>query len=304
MAKVKSTSLADLNFSMGNTSNDDTQVREQENLEHSQIAKTDAPIIEQSHKVYKLVDTKIKGRVHIGGVDEAINPKTNKPERIWLISGTNSIWASDLVETLKDKDYVAMNRRSLTFESGILRVPTWDLLAIEWINHCKHLIDNPSRRTGSKFEFFEYDPQKQQRQALEREMLELEMVGKASQLPNDKVRKMASYFNISFNDDLGFPKTDDGIKRELMMYAKRNPVKFQNNLDSKEVEVSFLIKKAIISAIIDLGGSEGNASWSKTGKIICKVPLSRKPYEYLLELAMTNSEDGRNFLEELERLVK
>ena len=89
-----------------------------------------------------------------------------------------------------------------------------------------------------------------------------------------------------------------------MMYAKRNPLKFEANLDSKEVEVAYLIKKAIIEATIDLGGGEGNVSWSKTGKGICKVPLSRKPYEYLLEYAMTNSDEGRNFLEELERIVK
>ena len=304
MAKQqRSTSLADLNFSMGNSV--ENKEREQINFEHSQIAKSDAPVIvEQSHKVYKLVNTKIKGRVHIGGVDDAINPKTNKPERIWLLSGASSIWSSDLVETLKDKDFVSMNRRSLTFESGILRIPTWDSIAIEFINNCTHLIDNPTRRTGSKFEFFEYDPQKQQKQALDREMLELEMVGLASQLTMDKARKLASFFNIPFNDDLGFPKTDNGIKKELMMYAKRNPLKFEANLDSKEVEVAYLIKKAIIEATIDLGGGEGNVSWSKTGKGICKVPLSRKPYEYLLEYAMTNSDEGRNFLEELERIVK
>jgi hypothetical protein len=298
----KSTTLADLNFSMGQTV--ENVEREQVNFEHSQIAKNDAPVIEQSHKVYKLVNTKIKGRVHIGGVDEAVNPKTKMPERIWLLSGVHSIWATDLVETLKDKDYVSMNRRSLTFESGILRIPTWDTLAIEWINNCTHLIDNPSRRTGSKFEFFEYDPQKQQKQALDREMLELEMVGLASQLPNEKARKLASFFNIPFNDDLGFPKTDSGIKKELMMYAKRNPLKFQANLDSKEVEVAYLIKKGIIEATIDLGGGEGIVSWSKTGKAICRVPLSRSPYEYLLEYATTNSDEGRLFLEELERLVK
>ena len=79
MAKgQRSTSLADLNFSMGNSV--ENKEREQINFEHSQIAKSDAPVIvEQSHKVYKLVNTKIKGRVHIGGVDDAINPKTNKP---------------------------------------------------------------------------------------------------------------------------------------------------------------------------------------------------------------------------------
>lgn len=298
----KSTSINDVNFSMHG--HDESAVeRELLSIEHSGIAMASAPIVESEYVVFKLVDTKRKGRVYIDGIDDVINPETGRQERIWLLSGTSTIWSTQLVDILSDKDYVRNNRKSLQFESGILRVPRWDALTLDFIRNCRHLIDNPKRRSGSKTEFFEYDPAKQQKVALEREMLELDMATEAKVIPMEKARKLASFFGIVLFDELGFPKTDDGIRRELMMFAKKNPILFQKNLNSKEVEVAYLVRKGILDAKIDLGGENGNTSWAN-GRIICKVPLSRKAYEYLIELAMTNSQEGKEFLEELEKQVK
>lgn len=270
--------------------------------EIAQIAMQGSKSLESEYIIYKLVDTKRKGRVYIDGIDDIINPKTNKMERIWLISGANSIWGSELVEVLKDKDYIRSNRRSLQFESGVLRVPSWDTLTIEFIKNCRHLIDNPNRRTGSKLEFFEYNPIKQQQAALDKEMLEMDMAIEASKMDIVKARKLAHFFGIIFYDELGQPKTDDGIRRELMLFAKRDPNKFKANLDSKEVEIAYLVKKAILDAKIDLGNSSGNMMWANGG-LIGKIPANRKPQEYLVELALTNNDTGRTFLEQLNRVM-
>jgi hypothetical protein len=124
----------------------------------------------------------------------------------------------------------------------------------------------------------------------------------AKLMPIEKAKKLAVYFNITLSDEYGFAKTDDGIKRELMIFAKRNPELFKRNLDSKEVEIAYLIRKAITDATIDLGGSDGTIMWAATKRVICRLPLSRKAYEYLVELALTNSDDGNTFLQDLERL--
>lgn len=278
--------------------------------EISQIAMESAPKIAEDYVIYKLVKTNKKGRVYIDGIDDVINPKTitkenpkGRMERIWLLSGANSIWANDLVEVLKDKDYVRQNRKSLQFEGGVLRVPKWDTLTLDFIHNCRHLIDNPNRRTGSKMEFFEYNPAKQQEAALRKEMLEIEMAIEASKMDIIKARKLASFFGIVFFDDLGEPKSDDGIRKDLMLFAKRQPVKFKQNLESKEVEIAFLIKKAITGSHIDLGSGNGMVSWA-TGGQIARIPISQKPHEYLLTLAMTNSEEGKAFLEQLQRVIK
>lgn len=299
MAKLK-----DVQMSMGTFQDPSEQVDVAQEL--ANIAMQNATKLEEEYVIYKLVDTKRKGRLYIDGIDDDIlNPKTKSRERIWLLSGTSSIWSTDLVEQLKDKDFVRNNRRSLQFESGILRVPKWDERMLEFIKNCRHLIDNPNRRTGSKFEFFEYNPAKQQAEALKKEMLEIDMAIAAKEMPIEKARKLASFLGIIFYDELGQPKTDDGIRRELMLFAKRDPKRFQANLESKEVEISYLVKKAIIEAKIDIGGSGGNVTWANGG-FIAKVPSARKNeiHEYLVELAMTNSDEGKSFLDMLNSKIK
>lgn len=292
--------LADVQMSQGGLS-ESASIQQ----EISNIAVKDAKAPESQYVIYKLVNTNRKGRVYVDGIDDDIlNPKTGKRERIWLLSGSSSIWSTDLVEQLKDKDWVRNNRRSIIFEGGIVRVPKWDERQLEFIKNCRHLIDNPSRRTGSKFEFFEYNPKKQQEAALKKEMLELDMAMAVKDMDITKVKKLASFFGVIFYDELGEPKSDEGIRRELMLVAKRNPENFQKHLESKEVEIAYLVKKAIIDNKIDLGGNNGNAIWAKNNGLIGKIPLSRKPHEYLVELAMTNSEEGRTFLDQLQNLVK
>jgi hypothetical protein len=304
MARKKdSVTTQDIQFSLSGESDAGEISPFPSEAEHSQIAQAGATEPQHEYKIFKLVNTKKKGRVHIDGIDDVVNPETGKLERIILIAGTPSIWAKDLVETLKDKDYVRQNRRSLTFEGGVLRVPTWDTQALEWIRHCRHCIDNPKRRSGSKFEFFEYNPQKQQEAALKREMLSIDMAIAAKDMEEEKMKKLASYLGVGFIDEIGRPKSPDGIRRELMLRAKNDPEKFQKLIGSKEVEVAYLVTKAILDAKVDLGGIGGNVTWAGTGGFICKVPLSRKPKEYLIELALTNSNEGRAFLDQLQHMI-
>jgi hypothetical protein len=300
--KSASVTTQDINFSLSGES-DSGSISPFPADEAAQIARADASEPQHEFVIYKLVNTKKKGRVHIDGIDDIINPATGKLERIILIAGAPSIWAKDLVELLKDKDYVRQNRRSLTFENGVLRVPSWDTQALEWIRHCRHCIDNPSRRSGSKFEFFEYNPRKQEEAAMKREMLSLDMAIAAKEMEEEKMRKLASFLGIGFIDDLGRAKSAEGIRRELMLRAKNDPEKFQKLIGSKEVEVAYLVTRAIIDAKIDLGGASGSVVWSGNGGFIAKVPLSRKPKEYLIELALSHSEEGRKFLDGLQHMI-
>lgn len=266
---------------------------------------TETQPVAQQYVIFKLAGNKRNGRVYIDGIDDAVlNPKTGKRERIWLLNSADSIWQSDLIELIKDKDFMRRNRRSLLFENGVCRVPLWDDRALEFARACRHNIGSKDRRSGSKYEFIEYDPIKQQEAALEKEYFEIEMVIKAKEMPADKMKKLANFMGVVFNDDLGQYKGDDGIRRELIIRAKRDPKNFEKYIDSKEVEVAYLVKKAIIDAKIDLTAQGGNALWAGNGGFIAKIPMTRKPNEYLTELAMTNSEEGRNFMEQLEKIIK
>lgn len=258
---------------------------------------------DKQYHIFRLVKKK-KGRTHIDGVCDAVmNPNTGKRERIWLLNGVDSIWQSDLVEQLKDKEVRNRNRRSLIFEDGICRIPVHDDRALEFARvNTKNV--GKKRGGNGKFDYYEYDAAAEQQERLKTQMLKIDMVIKAKEMPSEKMRKLASFLGIVFYDELGQPKGDDGIRSELMIRADNNPVLFSKYIDSREVEVAFMVKRAILDAKIDLTAQSGNAIWAGGKGFIAKIPATRKAHEYLTELAMTNSDEGRSFLEQLETMVR
>ena len=258
---------------------------------------------EHKYHIFRLVKKK-KGRTYVDGIcDNATNPTTKKRERIYLINGSHSIWQSELGDLLKDKEYMRTNRRSLVFENGVCRIPSWDDRALEYARaNTKNV--GKLRSGNGKFDYYEYDAAAEQAARLERQMLKINMVIKAKEMPEAKMTQLASFLGISFVDELGMPKGSEGIRAELMIKADNHPELFEKYIDSEEVSVQYMVKKAIIEAKIDLTGQAGNALWSGGKGFIAKIPAGRKPYEYLTELAMTNSDEGRRFKEQLADFTK
>lgn len=251
---------------------------------------------------FKLTNSNKKGGTYIPNIDDVVNPKTGKVERIRLLAGVDTIWLKEQKDL--SPDYVRQNARSLVFPRGakIMRIPTWDTTALEFARVCRHNVGNPDRKTGSKFEFFEYNPAKEQEEALKKELFELEMAMEAQKQPVDKMRKHAYYLGVNFVDELGNAKTDEGVRREYMLIAKRNPSLFQKTLNSKDVELNYQIKKAILDSKIDLGRIVGSAYWG-TGGFIARIPQGRKPVEYLVEFATQNTDESKQFCEQLKTIV-
>jgi hypothetical protein len=278
-----------------------------EQEEISMYAVQDVPKQETTkYHIFKLVDTKKQGGTYIPNIDDVINPATGREERMRLLVGVDSVWIKD--QKNLDPDYIRQNAKSLSFPRGakILRIPDWDKTSLEFARLCRHNIGSPNRKTGSKFEFFEYDPAKQAAEALERESLEIDMAIIARQLDETSLRKYISFLNIRMHDDIGELKTIDSLRKELMLYAKRNPKQFQDlvNNKSKEVEINYLIRKGIIQAKIDIASKPGRAFWSNGGGLIGVIPTSRQPLEYLTELALTNTEEGRQFQQQVKDNIK
>lgn len=271
--------------------------------EVSNWAAIDAPRNEEEFIIFKLVDNTKEGGVHIHGVDDVVNPKTGAVERIRCLSGIDTIWMKEQKDV--SAEYVKQNQRTFSFHRGakILRIPKSDKSGLEFLSLTRHNIGSPNRKTGSRYEFFEYNPAKQQQEALNKEMLEIEMAIEASKEPVESMRKHANYLGIQAFDEFGVAKKDDGIRREYILAAKRNPKRFKDTRGSKAVEVSYLIKKAISDNLIDLGGHSGEVRWSAGGSV-CVVPVGRNTHEYLVELALnTTSEDGKRFLSQLQDSV-
>jgi hypothetical protein len=254
--------------------------------------------------VFKLVSNTRKGGVHVPGIDDVVNPNTGKMERIRLLSGVDTIWLKEQKDVTPE--YAKMNQRNLSFVRGtkILRIPEWDNTALEFARLTKHNVGSPSNKTGSQFEFYEYNPAREAEELMKREILELEMAILAKGMSSEKMRKHAAFLGIRLIDDLGMTKGEEALRREYMLEAKRRPEHFQRTVDSKEVELSWLIKRAIIDGKVEIARQKGQVYWAQGGGLIGVFPKTENPENYLINLALSNTQEGNDFKEQLQRIVQ
>lgn len=261
---------------------------------------------EPDYVIFKLVNTKRVGGVRIPNIDDVINPETKQVERMRLLAGEPRIWQKDQKDI--PKDFIDKNSRSLAFPRGmkVLRIPKWDKAALEFARLSRHNISGVNGVPGTSFSFFEYNPKKQAEEALETELLEIEMGVLASQLPMEKIKKLVSFLKIRVFDDVGEAIGDEAMKRQVMLYAKRYPKEFKNLVDNKqkEIEISFLVRKAVNANLIDVSTQPGRAFWANGGGLIGVIPNNKEVKEYLIDLALTNTEDGRSFQDKLMVVMK
>lgn len=257
--------------------------------------------------IFKLVDTKKRGGTHIPNIDDVVNPDTGKEERMRLLVGVPDIWVKD--QKHLDADYVRQNAKSLHFPRGtkVLRIPETDAAMLTFARLTRHNVKGVNGWPGSKFGFFEYDAAKEAQTALDKELLELEMAILVKGLTNDQVKKYMTFLKMPMYDQVsGEVKNPDLLKRELMLYAKRQPEQFEKLVKerTKEIDISSLVNNMILDEKIDIGSQPGRAFWAKGGGLIGVIPKGRLAKEYLTELAMTNTEDGRTFLNQLQENSK
>ena len=256
---------------------------------------------EQINVIFKLVKSK-RGRTRIDGIcNNVLNPKTQRRERIWLLMGADSIWQSELTEQLKDKKYVEKNRYSLTFENGKCVIPIINDRELEYAR--VHTFNVGKRRNGAgKFDFYEFDPLEEQKMRYEHQLTKIKTIQLISNMEEGAMKKLALYLGIKPTDEeLGLPKSMDGIRTELLIRADTQPDIVNRWIGKPEVEFSYMIRRAIIEAKIDLANN--SAMWASGKGFIAKIPQTRKPLEYLTELAMTNSKEGKQFKEQLETII-
>lgn len=301
MARPKGgTSLSTIQNTMLGDAGVDLQAVQTES-HYSEVAKANAAETPTEFVVFKLVDTKKKGRVYLDAINDTMHPQSGKVERMRLLAGVDSVWLKDQKDVTED--YAKMNRRQLIFEGKILRVPSWDTTAIEFLRLSSHCIDNPKRRTGSKTEFFEWNPKKQAEEALKKQHFMIDAMQKALTVDEETMKKHALYLNVSFIDEVGFAKTSESIRRDYALKAQQDPERFMQTFGSPLVEISFLVKKALSDSKIDLGRERNKAYWA-TGKFICSIPPHQVAHTYLVEFASAGSPEANDFLEQLKMTVK
>jgi hypothetical protein len=268
--------------------------------EESAAATSSTPSVQTTFRVFKLSDVSKNGDYHMEGIDDVWNPKKERMERIRLLRGFPSIYIEDQKQLTED--YIKTNRRSLIFQRRVLRVPSYDTAAIEFLEKCNANLDNPDRKGYKRNTFFEWNPMRQAELDRQKRMARIEAIKLAGSATEEEMRRHANYLNISFIDEMGFPKSPDALRNDYELYAEMQPNKFVKSFGSKEVDVAFIVKKAIIDSKIDLTTKAGSAYWSNDGGFICKIPPDRVPHEYLVDFALYPQDESKSFLEQLKKL--
>lgn len=256
--------------------------------------------------IFKLVDSNKKGGVRLSSTDDVINPATGRTERIRLLNGVDTIWAKDQKDL--PKDYHLSNWVELRFfrNQKMMRIPADNKTALEYVRTCNSNVGNPNRiqGKGGRHEFYEYDSAVAETEAYMRESFEIEMAIVATNAPDEEMKKHAAFLGITMvNASTGEPKSPDGIRREYVIYAKRNPEYFKQTLKSPSVEIAWLVRKAIGEGLIEIGREPQKVFWAKDGGYIGVYPLGQNPQNFLIDLAQMQTEEGLKFKEQLKRVM-
>ena len=296
MAKLKVTSLSHVNQSLQGE-----LIQQERREEEANLAMSDAPKSTVTYRLFKLSDTKKNGKYHMEGIDDVYNPAKDRMERIRLLRGFPSIWLED--QKGLEKTFIDSNRRSLVFDSRVLRVPSYDKSALEFLEHSNSNVGNPHKKGTKKLTFFEWNPLRVAEAERAKRVAKIEAIKFATMSSDDDMRKHCNFLGILFNDELGMPKSNEALRNDYELYAESQPNKFMKSAGSKEVEVAFVVKKAILSNKIDITSKKGSAYWAGNGGFICRIPGTVKPSVYLVEFAMLPQDDSKAFLEQLQKLV-
>jgi hypothetical protein len=263
-------------------------------------AATDSPKIETTYRVFKLSDVTKNGDFHMDCTDDVWNPEKKRMERVRLLRGFPSIYVEDQKQLTED--YIKTNKRSLTFHRRVLRVQSYDTSALEFLEKCNASLDNPHRKGYKRNTFFEWNPMRQAELDRQKRMARIEAIKMASNASDEEMKRHANYLGLSFIDEMGFAKSADALRNDYELYAEMQPNKFVKSFGSKEVEVAFFVRKAIVDNKIDLTSRPGSAYWAADGGFICKIPSDQKAHEYLVDFALYPQDDSKQFLDQLRKL--
>lgn len=265
---------------------------------------------EKKNIVFKLVN-KSRGDIYLPLYQQNVIRSTDKDgnpvyDTIRVLKGVYTIWESEQANIKMDAKSISKARRSIKFQwmgkDNVAIVGTDDIYVLEALRVLPHNTEVPGANKGSRFAYYEIDTNKQAEIEAKKRQDRRKAVRIAEEQTLDKLKKHANYLRIRLHDDYGTPKVEKALRNEYEDYADLQPDKFLTSVGSKEVDIAYLISKAIAEAKIDTSTHKGSAYWA-TGAFICKIPGTSKAHEYLIEFAMNSlNAESKAFREQLENI--
>lgn len=96
--------------------------------------------------------------------------------------------------------------------------------------------------------------------------------------------------------------TSKEIKRDIMVFAKRNPSLFVELAQDENVQIRNFGIKAVEAGIIKLAEDQRTFNWASNGRKIMTVPFDENPYSALA--AFFKTDDGIEIYQNIEKRLK
>lgn len=141
--------------------------------------------------------------------------------------------------------------------------------------------------------FYCFDPDAAARAELDKEMAGFEAVSIAIDMPIEDLEAIARVLFPTNVDTM----TSGEVKRDVVFFAKNNPVRFNEVANNSNIRMTNLATKAIQLGLIKIADDNSTVKWAINGKEIIKLPFSQQPIETLAVWMKTN--DGIVFMESL-----
>ena len=96
--------------------------------------------------------------------------------------------------------------------------------------------------------------------------------------------------------------TSKEIKRDLMIFAKRNPYLFLDLVNDENIQLRNFAIKACEANIIKLSDDQRDFKWSSNGKKLMTVPFDENPYSAMA--AFFKTDDGIEIFQSIEKKLQ
>jgi hypothetical protein len=176
----------------------------------------------------------------------------------------------------------------IIFREGVLNVPKQNQILQKLLS-----LYHPFK---DKF-YVEYKPEQQASNEIDYIEYELEAMNTAKSMD---IEQAEAILRVEFGSKVS-KLTSSELKRDLLIYAKRNPILFLELANDENVELRNVGIKATEARIIKLSADQRTFSFGETGRKLMTVPFDEHPYSALAAYFKTDEgmEVYKNILKRL-----
>ena len=177
----------------------------------------------------------------------------------------------------------------IVFRNGVLHVPREKTILQKFLS-----LYHPHR---DKL-YYEWKPVQQAEQQLDWLEFEVAALQAANDLEVDMMEAVMRVENGSRVSSMSYKE----LKRDLLIFAKRNPQLFLELVTDDNIQLRNFGIKATEAGILSLTSDQRTFNWASTGRKIMTVPFDEHPYSALA--AWFKTDEGMEVYKNIEKRMK